>query len=195
MKQKTKGFTIVELLIVIVVIAILAAITLVSYNGIQRRAHNTVTTAAVAEWIKVLTASYTANGPVHVDLPDGDNSFCLGTKEQYPYINDDLVEGQCYIHAHTSDELEEYISDLANINMTTYVSDDGDYPFRGIQYVHIYPTDESEESEDKTHMWYMLQGEDQDCVVQGSEIATSAGGFTTCHIVVSDIIGANPIEN
>lgn len=35
---KSKGFTIVELLIVIVVIAILAAITIVAYNGIQTRA-------------------------------------------------------------------------------------------------------------------------------------------------------------
>lgn len=34
------GFTIVELLIVIVVIGILAAITMVSYNGIQNRAHD-----------------------------------------------------------------------------------------------------------------------------------------------------------
>jgi len=33
-----RGFTIVELLIVIVVIAILAAITIVAYNGIQNRA-------------------------------------------------------------------------------------------------------------------------------------------------------------
>lgn len=36
--QKKKGFTIVELLIVIVVIAILAAITIVAYNGVQARA-------------------------------------------------------------------------------------------------------------------------------------------------------------
>lgn len=35
---KTRGFTIVELLIVIVVIAILAAITVVAYNGIQASA-------------------------------------------------------------------------------------------------------------------------------------------------------------
>lgn len=37
-KQKQPGFTIVELLIVIVVIAILAAITIVAFNGVQARA-------------------------------------------------------------------------------------------------------------------------------------------------------------
>lgn len=36
----SRGFTIVELLIVIVVIAILAAISIVSYNGIQQRARD-----------------------------------------------------------------------------------------------------------------------------------------------------------
>ncbi|HEX6416163.1 MAG TPA: prepilin-type N-terminal cleavage/methylation domain-containing protein [Candidatus Saccharimonadales bacterium] len=39
MKRSLSGFTIVELLIVIVVIAILAAITVVAYNGIQNRAN------------------------------------------------------------------------------------------------------------------------------------------------------------
>ena len=38
---KQKGFTIVELLIVIVVIGILAAISIVAYNGIQNRARDT----------------------------------------------------------------------------------------------------------------------------------------------------------
>ena len=40
-RKKIRGFTIVELLIVIVVIGILAAITIVAYNGIQNRAHDT----------------------------------------------------------------------------------------------------------------------------------------------------------
>ena len=39
--NKQKAFTIVELLIVIVVIGILAAISIVSYNGIQNRARDT----------------------------------------------------------------------------------------------------------------------------------------------------------
>lgn len=39
--KKDRGFTIVELLIVIVVIGILAAITIVAYNGVQNRARTT----------------------------------------------------------------------------------------------------------------------------------------------------------
>lgn len=47
---KQTGFTIVELLIVVVVIAILATITIVSYNGIQNRVHD----SAVASDLKAL---------------------------------------------------------------------------------------------------------------------------------------------
>ena len=50
--QQRRGFTIVELLIVIVVIAILAAITIVAYNGIQNRANDTVVKSDLATLTK-----------------------------------------------------------------------------------------------------------------------------------------------
>ena len=53
--QKQKGFTIVELLIVVVVIAILAAITIVAYNGIQNRAKASAAQSATSQAGKKIT--------------------------------------------------------------------------------------------------------------------------------------------
>lgn len=62
--QKQSGFTIVELLIVIVVIAILAAITIVAYNGIQQRAKESAVKselASTARKIQVAMAGSTTS--------------------------------------------------------------------------------------------------------------------------------------
>jgi prepilin-type N-terminal cleavage/methylation domain-containing protein len=55
-KQHKTGFTIVELLIVIVVIAILAAITIVAYNGIQNRAKQSSAQSLVSQAQKKVMA-------------------------------------------------------------------------------------------------------------------------------------------
>ncbi len=60
--QKKHGFTIVELLIVIVVIGILAAITIVAYNGIQGRARDTQRVQDLQSIVKALEAYKVIHG-------------------------------------------------------------------------------------------------------------------------------------
>jgi len=59
-KSNKKGFTIVELLIVIVVIAILAAISIVAYNGIQNRGKTSSAASAANTVIKKAEAANAA---------------------------------------------------------------------------------------------------------------------------------------
>ncbi len=62
MSKKANAFTIVELLIVIVVIAILAAISIVSYNGIQARAIETAATSDLVSIAKKMSLYYADKG-------------------------------------------------------------------------------------------------------------------------------------
>lgn len=73
---RKNGFTIVELLIVVVVIAILAAITIVSYTGIQSKANDSAVQTDFSAIAKKLELYYTDNGkyPVVTSTAQPDNS-------------------------------------------------------------------------------------------------------------------------
>ncbi len=78
---KTKsGFTIVELLIVIVIIAILAAITIVAYNGITARANDTRRMHDLSEIRQTLSLYYQDKGFFPVSAPNpGSSSWEIST--------------------------------------------------------------------------------------------------------------------
>lgn len=62
MRKTINGFTLVELLIVIVVIGILAAITLVAYNGVQAKARDSNRQSGISDIVKALELYYIDNG-------------------------------------------------------------------------------------------------------------------------------------
>lgn len=66
--QKQKGFTIVELLIVIVVIGILAAITIVTFRGIQSRTYDSSLRTDLANASKILALDLVKTGSFPASL-------------------------------------------------------------------------------------------------------------------------------
>ena len=86
--KQHKGFTLVELLIVIVIIGILAAISLVAYNGIQERAKRVATISAAKQIMSTISSYMTLNGKYpatdgQADPAGGYNSCITTTSECY----------------------------------------------------------------------------------------------------------------
>lgn len=114
---KIQGFTIVELLIVVVLIAILAAITIVAYNGLQKRAQTSAVSTALNQASKkvklyqvdnssypaTLAAAGIADGDVTYQYTGAATTYCItgtqGTTSMY--LSDTVTkptEGGCAGH-------------------------------------------------------------------------------------------------
>jgi type IV pilus assembly protein PilA len=79
MNRKAHGFTIVELLIVIVVIAILAAISIAAYTNIQQRAKNTAIINAASQSLKMIQAYIAEYGTYPYSVSSGTAWLCVTT--------------------------------------------------------------------------------------------------------------------
>ena len=64
MRRPAQGFTVVELLVVIVVLGVLASITIVAYNGVSARADDTKMKASMNQLEKAMQQFYADTGKV-----------------------------------------------------------------------------------------------------------------------------------
>ena len=88
-KATQRGFTIVELLIVIVIISVLASITVVAFNGVQKRSQEAQVNSAVKSSIKLVELAL-AKGVT----PVGGNSCITTSAADYP-VTADFASGAC----------------------------------------------------------------------------------------------------
>jgi general secretion pathway protein G len=79
LKKDNRGFTIVELLIVIVVIGILAGLVITTYNGIQQKARNTERTTDLKTLQAQLEAYFAENDSHYPSLTDLNTQPATGT--------------------------------------------------------------------------------------------------------------------
>jgi prepilin-type N-terminal cleavage/methylation domain-containing protein len=181
-KQKQSGFTIVELLIVIVVIGILAAITIVAYNGIQQRADNTKRVAAAKEWQKRIIAYASSNGSYPPSALN--NHTCLGTGN--PTDLDANPDEDCLGSGNVKHPLASIntayatLGTLPSFPTDKLVSTSAIGTTAGISMRSVDALDPGTANEKLLYpfLYYWLKGTNQDCVLR-PVAAVISGGYTT----------------
>lgn len=194
-----RGFTLVELLIVIVIIAILASITIVTYSVVQQRAHNAAEISAAESWVNLISDYYATNGAVTVtDMPSGSDGICLGDPADYPstsHFNHTI--GDCRLGTnvfYTSAQLYAAISKISAVHSTPYevTASSGDYR-RGVQYAIADSTDGLTVGD--SYLIYDLSGSNQNCTLSGNIVTVphSTATVTECTVDMTQLLGAQPI--
>ena len=169
MKKTTSGFTIVELLIVIVVIAILAAISVVAYNGIQLRAENNKTIVAANQTLKLLTLYKEINGT----YPNSGTKYaCIGSGYQGDVcFSSPSVGTTAEVNATFNTALQS-VGTLPNGSTKNLTMDNGNI-VAGLSF----------ETGNKM-IRYHLEGANQSCGISGSTGPYTYGTVTQCRIVL-----------
>ena len=132
MSSGSRGFTIVELLIVVVVIAILAAITIVSYNGITSRASATALQTDLAQANKILSLYYLSNNTYPADLPAAIDAGVRASNDTvFSYSMNSAVSPHTYALTASNGKTSYYISSQGQTSptsgawITNYVANPG----------------------------------------------------------------------
>ena len=137
-RKEQTGFTIVELVIVIVVISILATLTVIAYRGIQEEAKTAVINSAASQWKDALRIA--ASRGATIDVTDG--MVCLGRSANDFPAADGFAAGECLQYeggsaTYREDAYRNWPSIVARPNgrlpVTTYTNSEGDtFRARGV---------------------------------------------------------------
>jgi len=182
--RRKEGFTIVELLIVIVVIAILAAITIVAYNGIQARARDAKVSALVRDYAQKFKLYKVDNGNFPVPGIGAGGITCLG--ETYS-ASDGFALNSCYIvsgssaanvDAPVNTALKTVGGQLPSTTDITPIEGNDGRKVRGLIYVHDAPSGGLD-----SKLQYFYAGDKSTCPL-GIKSHDPATNTTSCTIML-----------
>lgn len=196
------GFTIVELLIVVVVIAILAAITIVAYNGITKKAQYTSNVVTAKQYVSVLqlykaqTGSYPYSGGASMV------GYCLG--KGYPTNYDADPSGDCINDLDFDDFnfnesttfnalIEPYFPQLPTVQQTGFVA--GGHRFNGINYMYDPNISLDNAWAARSILFYYLQGQNQDCQIPVVRYTGNGTGHNSSNPGGSDYVFSSTNPN
>ncbi|WP_308467931.1 type IV pilin protein [Rathayibacter soli] len=93
---KQRGFSLVDLLIVIVVIAILAAITIIAHNGVTQKAHEVALQSDLSNGVAALEMSNATDGQCPGSAGDASNGQGLKSSTGYTFTYNVSSDGSSY---------------------------------------------------------------------------------------------------
>ena len=197
MQKLRAGFTIVELLVVIVVIAILAAITVVAYNNIQDRATNAARIAAAKDTLTILEL-YRVQNQRYPELPDMPiprenlKASCIGSnwpdsdtgKVCWNIYPDSHIGASTFITDNTVNAELSTVGTLPNypVNSVARLADSSGYVADVAGLVLVYRTTPSTEFPVGYSVAYTLKGnfESTNCGVPGAVPSNIQDIVTRC---------------
>lgn len=185
---QSKGFTIVELLIVVVVIAILAAITIVSYRGITKSAYNTQVLGGTKSYYEAILAYKAMNGTYPQTQPEVNGQqiamTCLGQgykDQQCGQVTGVTVYEDSLFNSQMNAFLKSSTGPVANVLL----------PVPGESYVGaVYGIDSTAASSTgyARVIEYALHGQNANCGIAGAWAYSSSSTTTACEIVFEEVV-------
>ena len=183
-KAHTAGFTVVELMIVIVVIAILAIIVLVAYNGVQTNTNNSRTLTGIQQYYTSIKLYHAKNGKYPTVPNEGSAQVtmtCLGTG--YPGGTCGTITGT------TVSESTSFMTTLrqgSGTSITGVVNDQagsgGGEAFIGAAYgIDTTTTAHSPTGRARMIEWF-LAGKNQNCKIPQAWAYNTSHNNTACEL-------------